>query len=145
MPLSNRPPSAIFARAGSASAAAVAALSGLALVVAMIGVYATVAFDVRHRMREIGVRMAFGARASDVFALLLREETAVVGFGAMLGAGVALAGGRLIASMLYGIEPHNPLALAGSALILLAAAFAACSVPAWRAGQIDPAMVLRDD
>src|SRR5262249_4951374 len=118
-------------------------LSGFALVallMAVLGIYGVVAFVVSRRTREVGIRMALGARAADVLGLVLRQGMAPVLAG--LGAGIlaALALGRLGASLLYGIAPHDPATLASASLILAASALLACALPAWRAARIDPSV-----
>jgi ABC-type antimicrobial peptide transport system permease subunit len=118
---------------------------GLALLVAAIGVYGTVTYVVSQRSHEFGVRIALGARASDVLRSVLRGSLAVVGVGVVVGLTLSIAAGRLVGSMLYGIEPSDPLMLAGAGLAMLAVAAAATLVPAWRAARTDPVAALRLD
>jgi predicted permease len=115
----------------------------LALVVAAIGVYSSVAYAVSQRTHEFGVRMALGARASDVLRQVLAEglRTSLVGVG--VGAILTLAAGRVIQSLLYGIEPNDPLSLAIVAMILVVIALVAAFRPAWRASRADPVSALR--
>ena len=122
-----------------------ATLSGLALLVAMIGVYAMASFEARQRTREIGVRIALGAQSSNVISLLVRQETIVVCVGVICGALVALAAGRYVGSVLFGVAPSDPAALVGASAILLVSAAVASFIPSWRATQVDPVVVLRDE
>ena len=124
-------------------AALFSALGLLALLVAAVGVYSAVAYVFSQRTHEIGVRMALGARAADVLRLVVGEGVRLVGVGVVVGCLLALAAGRLIASMLYGTSPHDPVVMAGVALVLLLVAAAASLTPAWRAARVDPAEALR--
>jgi ABC-type antimicrobial peptide transport system permease subunit len=117
----------------------------LALVVAAIGTYSTVAYAVSQRTHEFGVRAALGARAADVVRLVVGEgmRTALVGIAA--GIVLALAAGRAVAALLYGIGPRDPATLAVVAAVLLMIVVLACLVPAWRAARADPVAALRVD
>src|SRR5262249_17277699 len=117
----------------------------LALIVAAVGVYSTVASTVGQRRHEFGVRIALGARAADVLRLVVGGGLRVVAAGVALGAILALAAGRLIATLLYGVTPHDPLVLGAVAVILLGVAVAAAAFPAWRASRVDPVESLRAD
>ncbi len=121
------------------------ALSLLALVIAAIGVYSVVAFSVRERQHELGVRIALGARTSDLLRLVVQQGTKMVAIGVALGIVGALATGKFVASLLYGVSPRDPLAMAVAAAILLAVGALASLLPAWRASQVDPTIVLRDE
>lgn len=123
----------------------IGALAALALVVAMLGVYGSIAFEVRQRTREIGVRIALGATSTNVVALLVRRGRLIVGVGVAVGGVAAIAGGKLVATMLYGVKPTDPASLVASAAVLVAAAAAASLIPALRARSVDPALVLRDE
>jgi predicted permease len=120
-------------------------MAGFALLVAIVGVYGAVAFEVRQRTREIGVRLALGAQAANVVTLLIRQNTRAVGLGALIGLLGALAAGRYLRALLYGVAPNDLVSLTVAAAMLLAAATVAATVPAMRAQRIDPAAVLRDD
>jgi putative ABC transport system permease protein len=123
-------------------------LSGFALVallLAALGIYGVVAFVVSRRTREVGIRMALGARAADVLALVLRQGMAPVLAGLVVGMAGALALGRLSAGLLFGVPPHDPATLAAAAAVLGLAALLACALPARRAARIDPAQALRDE
>jgi ABC-type antimicrobial peptide transport system permease subunit len=122
-----------------------AALSALALIVAMIGVYAMAAFEARQRTREIGVRIALGAQATDVVSLLVRQGSRVVAIGVLLGGAAAIAAGRFVESVLFGVSSRDPLSILGASAVLLGVAAVASFVPSWRATRIDPVVVLRDE
>jgi predicted permease len=124
--------------------AALAALGGgLALALALIGIFGVTTFVVSQRMREVGIRIAIGATARDVVRLLLRDALQPVVFGLALGLLGALAGGRIIAGALYGVSPRDPVAIAAAVAVLLIAAALAVLVPARRAARIDPVAILR--
>ncbi len=120
-------------------------LALFALIVAGVGVYGVVSFDVRQRTREIGVRMALGAAGARVVRMLVRQSTVVIAVGVAVGIAGSLAGGRYVRSLLYGVAPSDPLSLAIASTLLLLVAAAAAAIPAWRAQRIDPAIVLRDE
>lgn len=121
------------------------ALGALALVVAIVGVYGTVACTVGQRTREFGVRMALGARVPVVLRQVVWEELRIIGLGVVLGVALSLAGGRLLSALLYGIAPGDPLVLATVASGVLGAAILATVRPAWVATKVDPVRVLRDE
>jgi putative ABC transport system permease protein len=122
-----------------------AAFALVALLMAALGIYGVVAFVVGRRTREVGIRMALGARAADVLSLVVRQGMAPVAAGLAVGVAAALALGRLSASLLFEVPPHDPLTLAAAAAVLTAAALLACALPARRAARIDPAQALRDE
>ncbi|HEX8725837.1 MAG TPA: FtsX-like permease family protein, partial [Gemmatimonadaceae bacterium] len=115
----------------------------LALLVAAIGVYSAMSYGVSLRRREIGIRLALGARGAGIVRLVLSQGVRVVTAGVLLGVAAALALGRLVASLLYGVSPHDPLVLAATAAVLIVVAVAACFVPAARAARVDPMETLR--
>lgn len=117
----------------------------LALVVSAIGVYSVVAYSVSQRTREMGIRIALGARARDVLSLVVGEGSRTVAVGVVVGVVVALATGRLVATLLYGITAHDPAVLVGSALALMTVGAAASLLPSWRAATVDPVVALRSD
>jgi hypothetical protein len=120
-------------------------LSILALIVAVVGIYSTVSYGVTQRTHEFGVRIALGARLEDVLRLVLGEGLRTVLLGVALGIALALAGGRLIASLLYGVAPGNWPALIVVTIVLFVTAAAATLLPAWRAGRVDPMIALRSE
>jgi len=117
----------------------------LALALAAIGLHGTLAYDVARRRNEIGIRMALGAAWRDVLRLVLGDAGHVVLAGIAVGAGLALASARLLASLLYGIASLDVGTLCGAALVLATTALIATIVPAWRAVQIEPTEALRDE
>jgi putative ABC transport system permease protein len=117
--------------------------AGVALLLALIGIYGAVAYTVAQRTGEIGVRMALGAQTRDVLQLVLSQGMRPVLFGLVAGVLVALLLGRLLTSQLYQVSAHNPVLLGGTALILAAVALAACLIPARRATQVNPITALR--
>jgi predicted permease len=121
----------------------VAAFGALALVLAGVGLYGVVAFAVGERRREIGVRMALGARRADVVSLFVRRGARLAAIGVAVGLVASLAVTRLLASMLFGVTPTDLSALAGAAALLAAIALLASAIPARRASRIDPASALR--
>jgi putative ABC transport system permease protein len=122
-----------------------AAFGILALVVAAIGVYSVVAYAVSQRMHEMGIRVALGARLTDIIGLVLGESSRIVLVGIVMGIVAAVLLSRLVASLLFGISPRDPLVIASAAAILLAVGLAASVVPGWRAARVDPSTALRAD
>jgi predicted permease len=121
------------------------ALGLLAMLVAVVGIYGTVSYAVSQRTHEFGVRMALGARLGDVVRLVLGEGLRTVAVGVALGVVLALAAGRLVAAMLFGIAPRDPGVLVAVSVILLFAAGIAALFPAWRAARADPLVALRSE
>ncbi len=117
----------------------------LALILASVGLYGITAYSVARRTSEIGVRMALGANRADVVALVLRGASWQVGLGLAIGIPVALLGGRLMASQLYGVKTYDPLTIAGAVIILSAFAAVAGFIPARRASSIEPMHALRTE
>jgi putative ABC transport system permease protein len=120
-----------------------AGVAMLALTLAAVGLFGVTAFSVRSRTREIGIRLALGARASDVRRLLLRDGMKAVVVGLIAGLGVALLAGQAIAGLLYGVSARDPLALTAATAVLLITATTAVLVPARRAAN-HPAAALRE-
>ena len=123
----------------------VASLAGLALVLAAVGVYGSLSYTVAQREREIGIRMALGAGNARILALVLVQGAALAGAGVLLGVGAAAAGSRTLESFLYGVAAGDPLTFLLAPLVLVAAALAACWLPARRAARIDPLRMLRSE
>ena len=117
--------------------------AALALVLAGLGLYGVLAYTVTQRTREIGVRMALGARPAQALALVARESAAVVGIGLLIGCGGALLAGRLFAGLLFGVGPGDPFSLAAALVVLASVALAATLLPARRAARVDPVVALR--
>jgi putative ABC transport system permease protein len=117
----------------------------LAVVLTSIGMYGVVSYSVAQRTREIGIRIALGARPRDVFGMVLGEGVKLVVLGIALGIAGALASTRLIQSQLYGVEASDLLTFASASLLLLVIAMAACYVPARRAVRVEPTVALRSE
>jgi predicted permease len=117
----------------------------LALLLAAIGIYGVVNYSVTQRTREIGVRMALGATATDVLRLVLGEGFFVIGGGLVLGLLLAAVATRVIASFLYGVGTTDPLTFAGVPLLLALIALGAAAIPTVRATKVDPLVALRDE
>jgi len=115
----------------------------LALILTWIGLFGVISYAVSQRTREIGVRMALGARRADVLRLVMQQGLLFTGIGLVLGVGAALAASRLLSSLLYGIRPDDPATVAAVSLGLVAAAMLACYLPARRAMRVDPMAALR--
>ena len=122
-----------------------AILGGLAIILAMVGLYSVLANSVAQRAREIGIRMALGARQSQVIRMVLRDTLRMVAIGVAVGIPVALAASRWIASFLFGIKAQDPATYVAIALLVVAAGLAAAFVPSRRASRVDPMVVLRYD
>lgn len=119
--------------------------AGLALLLALFGLYSVLSYAVEKQVREIGIRMALGARPGDVYRLVVRHGMAMVGLGVVLGlAGAALIT-RFIATFLFGITPHDPETMIGVVLLFAMVALLACYVPARRATRVDPMVALRHE
>jgi predicted permease len=119
------------------------AVAGLALMLAVIGIYGVTAFVTGLRRREVGVRLAVGASRADVLRLLLADSFRPIAIGLACGLGAAALAARAFRGAMYGLTAHDPASFAAAALILLAAALAAVYVPTRRASRLDPASVLR--
>jgi predicted permease len=117
----------------------------LALLVAAIGIYGTVAYTVSQQRHEMGVRLALGAPRVGILRLVVIAGLRVVGIGLGLGLLMVLALGRVLSSMLYGTTSHDPLILGIVAMLIGATATLACLVPAWQAARVDPATLLRNE
>ena len=122
----------------------VGVLGGLALLLAAIGLYGVMSYAVSQSARELGLRMALGAGASNLLRLVLSRGLALTAGGVALGAAVALGLTRLLGNLLYKVSPRDPLAFGSAFVIMTMAALAACFLPAWRATRTDPARALRE-
>jgi ABC-type antimicrobial peptide transport system permease subunit len=122
-----------------------ATLSGffgaLAAVLAMVGLYGVISYLVAKRRKEIGLRMALGAKRVDILGMILREATMLLGAGLAIGAVLAFIAGNIAASMLYGLKPKDPLTLAAAATAMAAIALVASLIPARRAASVDPRLL----
>jgi ABC-type antimicrobial peptide transport system permease subunit len=120
-------------------------LGFLALILASMGVYGVMAYSVSQRTRELGIRMALGAQARQVLQLVLRQGMTLAAIGLLIGLLAAFGSTRLVAALLYGVNPSDPLIFISVTVLLAGAAFAACYFPARRAFKIDPVIALRFD
>jgi ABC-type antimicrobial peptide transport system permease subunit len=118
---------------------------GIALLLAVVGVYGVKAYAVACRTREIGIRMALGAHRRDVFGLIMRQGAMQTALAVAVGLLFSLAAGRILAQILYEVSPSDPLALLAASVILAAAALLACFLPARRATLVDPIQALRTE
>jgi predicted permease len=116
---------------------------GLALSLAAIGLYGVMSYTVSQSTRELGLRMALGANASDLLRMVMSQGVTLTAGGVVLGAAAALGLTRLIGNLLYQVSPRDPLAFGSAFLIMTIASLAACFVPAWRATRTDPVRALR--
>jgi len=117
--------------------------AALALVLAAVGIYGVLSATVARRRQELGVRLALGATGSQVLGLVLRRGLLLAGLGAAAGLALALAFGRVVASLLHGVRPWDPVTFFAVSAVVLAASLAACLVPALRAARLDPIETLR--
>jgi ABC-type antimicrobial peptide transport system permease subunit len=122
-----------------------AGFGGLALLLAAIGIYGVLSFSIARRSREMGIRLALGATARQVFLLVIRDGMTLVGVGALLGLHGGLAAARSLARFLYGVPTSDPATFAGAASLLIAVALVACILPARRAMRVNPITALRSD
>jgi putative ABC transport system permease protein len=116
-----------------------------ALVLAAIGIYGVLSYNVEQRTRELGIRMALGAAAGEVRTLVLRQATLMIGVGIVVGLAAAFLLSRVLESQLFGVSSHDPLTFGGVAVLLAAIAFAASYLPARRATSVDPIVALRNE
>jgi len=117
--------------------------AALALILAAVGIYGTMAYTVNQRTHEIGIRTALGAHRRDVLRLIMRDGAKIALFGIASGIAGALALTRLMASLLFDVKPTDPATFAGVAILLALVALAACYIPARRAMRVDPMVALR--
>jgi ABC-type antimicrobial peptide transport system permease subunit len=115
----------------------------LALLLAMIGLYGTLAYAVTRKTREIGIRMALGAKPVNTLGMVLRQGITLTLIGVALGVVATLGATRLISSMIFGVSPYDPLTFVAVAAILSIVALLACYIPARRAMKVDPMVALR--
>jgi ABC-type antimicrobial peptide transport system permease subunit len=126
-------------------AALSAFFGGLALLLAMIGLYGTLSYLVAQRRMEFGIRIALGATARSILGLAMRDVAAILLAGLAAGTLLALAAARLLATMLFGLGPRDPLTVVASALLLAAASLFASLLAARRATKVDPIVALRQE
>lgn len=121
-----------------------ACFAGMALLLSAIGLYGVLSYMVAQRSTEIGVRMALGAQRADVLRMIVRRGIGLAAAGIAVGLVAAVLLTRLMAGMLYGVEPFDPVTFGVVAGILLVVSLGASSAPAWRAARLDPMRTLRD-
>jgi len=127
----------------SALACLAVAFGFVALLLAAIGLYGVMAFQVSARTREIGVRMALGARRSQVVRMVIGQALLVVAVGVGVGIPFALVGARSLRALLYGITPFDPAPLASGVVVLVIVGALAALIPSRRAARVDPLVALR--
>ena len=119
------------------------AFASLALVLACIGLYGLLSYEVTRRTRELGIRMALGAQRRDVLRAVIAQGIALAAIGIAIGVGIALGVTRFLSSLLYNVKAGDPLTFAAVAFLLVAVAALACYIPALRAARVDPIVALR--
>jgi putative ABC transport system permease protein len=126
------------------SANLVAGFAGLALLLASVGIYGSLAYMVGQRSREIGLRLALGAQRADVLRLVMGKGVLLASLGIAAGMIFSASTASLMASLLYGVRPHDPAVFLMAPLLLLVVALLASYIPAWRATKVDPIAALRE-
>ena len=119
------------------------AFAGVGLVLAVVGIYGVVSYWVVQKTQEIGIRMALGARPSDMLQFIILRGMVLALTGVLLGIAGALSVTRLMTSLLFGVGATDPLTFTTVAVLLTSTAFGACLIPAWRAMRVDPVVALR--
>ena len=109
----------------------------------MVGLYGVISYIIAVRKNEIGIRMALGASRPTIIGVILRQTLYLVAMGIALGIALALALSRGAASLLFGLQPNDPLTVVGAAGFLMVIALVASFIPAWRASRLDPSIALR--
>jgi ABC-type antimicrobial peptide transport system permease subunit len=122
-----------------------AAFAGLALLLAAVGIYSVLSYSVRRRVREIGIRMALGAQIGDVLRMVVMEGMKPTLLGLAIGLAGALALGRVVANLVYGVSPADPATFAAVSALLALVALVACVIPAYRATRVEPVKTLREE
>lgn len=122
-----------------------AVFAGVALALAAIGIYSVLAYTVRRRVREIGIRMALGAQTADVVRMIISEAMRPTMLGVLIGVAGALALGRFISSLIYGVKSTDLETFTAVSLLLVIVSFLASVIPAYRATRVEPVKTLRDE
>ena len=121
-----------------------AVFAALALLLSSIGIYSVLAYAVKRRTREIGIRMALGADGGDLVRMVVFQGMRPALIGLAIGVAASLVLGRLLAGLVFGIAPTDPLTFAAASALLSGVALAACAVPAWRATRVEPTQALQE-
>jgi len=116
---------------------------GLALLLASMGLFGLMSYNVARRTNEIGIRMALGARREDVIAMVMRESMLLVAIGITIGVVAAIAAGRFVAALLYGLAPTDVVTMTAAGLLMVVVSALAGFVPARTASRVDPMIALR--
>ena len=119
--------------------------AGLALTLAMVGVFGVMAYSIQQRLREFGVRMALGASRADMLRLVLGNAAAVVACGAVMGLGLAALVSRVLDTVLFGVQPIDPATFGVVAAVLALTAALSTAIPAWRATRVNPAAIMKGE
>ena len=126
-------------------ASVLTAFGAVAVLLAALGLYSALSYAVMQRTREIGIRIAVGARAANVIRLIVRDGIGLAVTGLVAGTGISLAAGAWIESLLFDVSPRDPIVFAAVGASLFAVALDAALVPSWRAAHVDPVVALRGD
>ena len=121
------------------------AFGAFALLLAAMGLHGTLAYKVARRTREIGVRLALGAKRSSLVWMFFREALALAATAAIVGVPLALAAGSWLQAFLFGVEPQDPLTVVTACGVLVATVLLAATIPALRASRVDPVLALRSE
>ena len=122
-----------------------AVFAGLALALAMVGIYGVMSYSVTQATQEIGIRMALGAGSGDVLRMVLSYGGTLMAVGLLIGVPMALGAGALLASQLFEIPSSDPVTYTAVSVVLLATGLTACAIPAFRAARVDPMVALRNE
>jgi putative ABC transport system permease protein len=123
----------------------VVTFAGLALLLAMVGVFGMLAYTVQQRVRDVALRRALGATTSDVLRIVVGGAIRVIALGAVVGLALSAVLGRFLDTVLFGVQPLDPITFASVAIVLGVTTMVAIAAPAWRATRIDPAVALRSE
>jgi putative ABC transport system permease protein len=119
--------------------------AALALALSVVGIYGVLAYTVAHRLPELGVRVALGARPAQLLQMVLAQGARMAAIGIVLGAGISIVASRWIRGMLFGVQPFDLVTLGAVAVLFGVVALVACVVPARRAAGVDPLTAIRND
>jgi ABC-type antimicrobial peptide transport system permease subunit len=119
--------------------------AALALLLAAVGIYSVLSYSVRRRVREIGIRMALGATPAQVLRMVVGDGLKPIILGVAIGLAAAVALSRVVASLIYGVRPTDPLTFSVVALLLIVVGVLASILPAYRATRVEPIRILREE